>query len=274
MSPVEPNNEEFGSLTTEPFCDNCGERRTKTARFCRNCGQEFADEMAPAASAIPQAPTAAPPPPQQTQQPQQAQQPQWEDAPPSAGPGWGGGGPGFDGAAVNDRIRDFFAIGDPVAVTPQRSDWGTRALAALIDGGIPFGIVIVGFILSTILQVMFRIVSPALGSLIGLVFLLAILGATVGFQIWNAIRQGRTGQTFGKERMGIAVVQRANGQVIGPGASIGRQLVPGALSGITCGIFGLVNYLWPLWDPDTQALHDKMFGTVVVRTPGHTAGPQ
>ena len=38
----------------------------------------------------------------------------------------------------------------------------------------------------------------------------------------------------------------------------------GFLSGITGGIFYAVNYLWPLWDKDRQALHDKMAETLVV----------
>jgi uncharacterized RDD family membrane protein YckC len=28
--------------------------------------------------------------------------------------------------------------------------------------------------------------------------------------------------------------------------------------------FGAVNYLWCLWDPNRQCLHDKVVGTIVV----------
>ena len=41
-------------------------------------------------------------------------------------------------------------------------------------------------------------------------------------------------------------------------------LAVGFLSGITGGIFYAVNYLWPLWDKDKQALHDKLAETLVV----------
>jgi len=31
------------------------------------------------------------------------------------------------------------------------------------------------------------------------------------------------------------------------------------------GLFTLLDGLWPLWDPNRQALHDKIAGSVVVR---------
>ena len=36
------------------------------------------------------------------------------------------------------------------------------------------------------------------------------------------------------------------------------------LSNITFGIFGLLDYLWPLWDEKGRRIVDKMLGTVVV----------
>ena len=34
----------------------------------------------------------------------------------------------------------------------------------------------------------------------------------------------------------------------------------------TAYLLTLINYLWPLWDPRNQALHDKMCDTVVLKT--------
>ena len=41
--------------------------------------------------------------------------------------------------------------------------------------------------------------------------------------------------------------------------------VGGFLSGMIGGIYFAAAHLWPLWDRDRQALHDKMIGTLVVR---------
>ena len=78
----------------------------------------------------------------------------------------------------------------------------------------------------------------------------------------------RNGQTPGKQMVGIRVI-RANGELSGWGYTFVREfilewLAVGFLSGVTGGIFYAVNYLWPLWDKDRQALHDKMAETLVV----------
>lgn len=48
------------------------------------------------------------------------------------------------------------------------------------------------------------------------------------------------------------------------------SLVPGAI-GFLLSMIGIADYLWPLWDPRKQALHDKIAGTNVVRG---KAGPR
>ena len=78
----------------------------------------------------------------------------------------------------------------------------------------------------------------------------------------------RNGQTPGKQMVGIRVI-RSNGEPSGWTDTFIREFVlewlaVGFLSGITGGIFYAVNYLWPLWDKDKQALHDKLAETLVV----------
>ena len=78
----------------------------------------------------------------------------------------------------------------------------------------------------------------------------------------------RNGQTPGKQMVGIHVI-RTNGEPSGWTDTFIREFVlewlaVGFLSGITGGIFYAVNYLWPLWDKDKQALHDKLAETLVV----------
>ena len=238
----------------QSFCDNCGAARVGDAKFCRECGQPYA------AQAPPQPAFADAPAPNQ-----------WGDTytgATSAGGNQGFGGASFGGPtgpSPQDRVKEFFVIGDPVRVTPERADWGTRAVAALIDGGVGLGIFVALYVVAIVLRVVIGAVVPALGILVFLLLVLLAGAGQIGFLIWNSIRQGRTGQTFGKEKMKIAAVQRVDGNVMGAGQAVGRQIIPAAISGVTCGLFGLLDALWPLWDPDSQAIHDKFFNTIVVK---------
>ncbi len=79
----------------------------------------------------------------------------------------------------------------------------------------------------------------------------------------------RRGQTPGKQLVGIRVI-KSNGQLSGWGYTFLRELVikglvGGFLSGMTAGIYWVVDHLWPLFDSDRQALHDKMVDTLVVQ---------
>jgi uncharacterized RDD family membrane protein YckC len=96
---------------------------------------------------------------------------------------------------------------------------------------------------------------------------LSLLGslAIIGYSIWNFIVvQGQTGQTIGKKRQNIKLVADANGQPVGPLMAFLRYLVAGAISAVTCGVYGLLDYLWPLWDGDRKRLTDKIFKFSVV----------
>lgn len=110
-----------------------------------------------------------------------------------------------------------------------------------------------------------RFVATILDGLI-LVFTLII-----GWIIW-AIFTFNNGQTPGKAIVGIRAMN-ISGADLGWGMTFVREIaikvfVIGIISNITFGIGWLVNYLWPLWDRNLQALHDKMIGTVVVKDGG------
>ncbi len=148
---------------------------------------------------------------------------------------------------------------------PQNADYGKRVLAYLIDAAIGFVPILVAYIL------FFVFIAAAAGSdndgvaAFGLIFIgLAILWA-LGFGIWNyIIRQGSTGQTIGKSKMAIRLVRNADRQPIGAGMAIVRWLLPGVIGNVTCGIFTLLDLLWPLWDDNNQRLTDKWFNWSVV----------
>ncbi len=90
----------------------------------------------------------------------------------------------------------------------------------------------------------------------------------IGYFIWWLIVLGK-GQTPGKQILGIRVI-KDTGEDCGWGIMFVREfivkfLLAGFLAGVTLGIYPVVNYLWPLFDKDNKALHDKIISTLVVR---------
>ncbi len=130
------------------------------------------------------------------------------------------------------------------------ASWLQRVGAAVLDWFVTFlpTLVVVG-------------IGVAIGHGIGV--FIAILGYIGGIAlwIWNAVfRQGRTGQTVGKQQVGIKLIREVDGQVVGPGMSFVRQIAH-FLDGLVCDI----GYLWPLWDAKRQTFADKVCSTVVIR---------
>lgn len=154
------------------------------------------------------------------------------------------------------------------------AEWWKRVVASILDGiivGIPANIV-GGIIFGSLFAARTPTYNPVTGQIEGAGFIAGILAAqgaffiaylilTAGYYIYF---HGKTGQTLGKKVMKIQVVSQTTGDVIGNAAAFKRWLLPGPLSIITCGIGGLLDGLWPLWDPNRQALHDKFVGSVVI----------
>ena len=83
--------------------------------------------------------------------------------------------------------------------------------------------------------------------------------------IWNyVIKQGKSGQTFGKARVGIKLVKEETGQPIGGGYSFLRWFLAQLLGSITAGIFTIIDLIFPAFDNKKQRVLDKMLGTVVI----------
>lgn len=76
---------------------------------------------------------------------------------------------------------------------------------------------------------------------------------------WNRIaRTSRTGQSLGKELLRIRLVDADDDQTISKGRAFRRELAhyfDGA---------SVLGYLWPLWDPMSQTIADKLVNTVVI----------
>ena len=106
------------------------------------------------------------------------------------------------------------------------------------------------------------VINPGNPGMMGIGFLLVGIGVLymMGMGIYNhIIKQGKTGQTFGKARRGLRLVHQDTGQLIGTGQTFVRQLAH-MVDGIA-----YVGYLWPLWDPMRQTFADKIMKTVVVK---------
>ncbi|WP_416962000.1 RDD family protein [Streptomyces sp. Agncl-13] len=130
--------------------------------------------------------------------------------------------------------------------TPPYANWGQRFLGTLVDGlvfAVPYVLYIVGITTKN---------SALLG--IGGILLL-------GLFIWQLIREGRTGQTVGKQALGIRLVRESDGQPLGVGMAFVRRLAH-FLDGIAC----YIGFLWPAWDAKRQTFADKICGSIVIRT--------
>ena len=89
--------------------------------------------------------------------------------------------------------------------------------------------------------------------------------ASLGLTIMNSfVRQGRTGQSLGKRKMNLALVDANTGTNVGGWKAVGRYVIASALGSVTCNVFTLLDILWPLWDKRGQRVVDKMLSTVVV----------
>lgn len=139
------------------------------------------------------------------------------------------------------------------------ANYGTRALAYIID-------------------VLFVVVPGAAAIIlgIGLVFSDATRGVGVALivvgALWSLIaglyndvwRQGRTGSTFGKHRMGIALVKSATGEPVGVGFALIRILAVWFFNSLSFGLYLLADLLAPAFTERRQRITDKMLSAEVV----------
>ena len=180
---------------------------------------------------------------------------------------------------------------DRVARGATLARWGTRWMAAIIDGfvvqllSILLSIRLIGRLLRVFEdyatsvqaaqdngsplpgsgQLLGQMVGPVLG--VTLVYLGVALAYEVGFV---ATLQA----TPGKLVLHLQVEPAVGGGVVGVGQAVMRWAVKVGVNvlnvipfaGLAVVAFYALDRLWPLWDSRRQALHDKAAGTVVVST--------
>lgn len=156
--------------------------------------------------------------------------------------------------------------GAPVATVPMNAPIGRRFVALLIDSALSGGPLFVAYVV-VVAATAATADSDAGGvaAVIGGLLVLAAIVWAIGFTLYNIVfRQGGTGQSFGKARMGLRLVGDIDGQPVGALLAAVRYFVPAILSNVSCGIFGLVDYLFPLWEPNRKRLWDKWMNCSVI----------
>jgi uncharacterized RDD family membrane protein YckC len=195
--------------------------------------------------------------------------------PPSPGTASGSGStplgaPGH--ADPEGRSRSVAPI--PLASWPQRA--GARIIDALIEGaiGTPFVVWLVWPAYTTLRDATPDGALPTSGAItdftnaVGAVSVAAtVITLVVGF-LYQVPQNVRWGRTVGKRVVGLRIRPLAEDRPLSwPQATV-RWATYAIGSALTQGLFGIIDYLWPLWDkPWRQALHDKTARTIVVLHP-------
>lgn len=117
-----------------------------------------------------------------------------------------------------------------------------RFAAVFLDGII---LMVVNFLLGAVLKSVYQ-QSSWIGTIIGWAYSVYFIGSS--------------GQTPGKKVLNIKVV-KADGSTLTYGDAVLREVIGKLVSVITL----LIGFLWMLWDPNSQTLHDKIAKTYVVK---------
>jgi uncharacterized RDD family membrane protein YckC len=156
--------------------------------------------------------------------------------------------------------------------------WADRVLAAIIDGLIVLAGVIVLIIAFWIISSVILVIIGGIGAVGGEkgAALSGLLGGglccvafvifplvSLGIGLYNKVYLvGKRGYSIGQGVMKLNVVT-ANGSFVPTGKLVLRLLVQIGFNLVP--FLPILSILWPLWDPQRQALHDKAVGTFVIK---------
>ncbi len=138
-----------------------------------------------------------------------------------------------------------YSGGAPMTVPGNLASPGLRIVGGLID------VIILAVVLG-IVNALFRNAYYGSG-LVDLVIALAYFG-----YFWSS-----RGQTVGMMVFGFKVRDMATGQFPSLGKAILRGFIWWLEAGFTVCLIGFIGWGWQLWDPQRQAIHDKVAGTIV-----------
>ncbi|HTC48686.1 MAG TPA: RDD family protein [Candidatus Aquilonibacter sp.] len=163
-----------------------------------------------------------------------------------------------DGSSLFCHVCDAYRP-DPVA--GKKANVGGRLFAHFLDMFIGVAIFLTVAMVSCGVAGIGADISnrgdSGLGGAMGFsTFFLAIIGYIVLLMFFLA-----RGKTPGKALSGLRVADKRNGDLPG----IGRMLLRETLGKFVSGFFLGLGYLWAIFDRDSQAWHDKIAGTVVLK---------
>lgn len=144
-------------------------------------------------------------------------------------------------------------------MTANYATYGQRAGGFLIDWAIAWIPPITGFVVGLLM-----LFSDGLRPIGVLLLILAIFWLPVMWIYNQIIRQGKSGQTIGKSRVGTKLVKEQTGQPIGVGHSFLRWFLGWILGAVTGSLFTVVDLIFPAFDSKRQRVLDKMLGTIVI----------
>jgi uncharacterized RDD family membrane protein YckC len=158
--------------------------------------------------------------------------------------------------------RETYAPPTPRDVPARElADWWTRAGAFVLDQ-----LVIAGAVIAAVVVALLFVDDPAGDTARIVAYAIALPFGFLYAPLLMARAGARNGQTLGKQLVGIRVVQ-IDGAPVTFWTGILRTVVgQQLLIAVTFYIYAVVDYLWPLRDPQNQALHDKIAKTWVLRT--------
>jgi uncharacterized RDD family membrane protein YckC len=149
-----------------------------------------------------------------------------------------------------------------VAGTARYAEWWKRVVATIIDS-------ILLSIVDAVLSPIFGLDDPTFsrGQFDGPGGFFSFVGGSlvmllVGIVYYVALNGSEKGQTVGKMVMKIRVRDEATGGPAGYPKALIRYVV-GIVLFLACILPGIVDLLFPLWDPKKQTLHDKAANTIV-----------
>ena len=200
--------------------------------------------------------------------------------PPGAPYGQPPGGYAQPGGASYPGGASFPGVVATLAITPGgEALWGARALGFLIDSCFVAAVMVVLGIAFTLVSSLIAgattLAAPATpdeaGAAVGLfisqycAFLAIFPIAALSVGAYNRVYLvSKRGYSIGQGAMKLKVVD-ANGALLPLGPAALRLLAQVGLSMVP--LAGVLDLLWPLWDPRHQTLHDKATGAFVIPDP-------
>ena len=142
------------------------------------------------------------------------------------------------------------AGGGPAMAAPGNlANPGMRIVGGLID-------VVILVVIYGICAIIFISVAPAPILLAGVLSVVIDVGYFAYF--WSS-----RGASIGMMPFGFKVRDIATGQYPTMGKAALRGFIWTLEYALTFGLVGALGWLWMLWDPQKQAIHDKIAGTIV-----------